>query len=378
LEFGKPDEAALVDLPDAGLVQLGRALEGRGEWDSLSTVVVALRDRGKFPAEAAYFGGRVALAQSRSTEAVERLAEASAAGELRASYFYGVALEGAGRVAEAIQAYAATPEGGVFHAMALARAAALAPDAAARQALLAQLDGALATLSPVATAEAGSRWTPVAFGREATDAANGGFFPLLILWEDAQGAQGEVRGVKITGGTEDTLAVLEGSKRLLQLRWVENRVNWESIERVYPGDEALPGWIDAGRDWFMLRSVPGFSVARDGADNSALELSSFSWIFSVPLRVTPEGRYLVLGRTQDPGAKARFGWDILDKDSGVLRRSADTVESERGGWKERADCVVPSSEAEALRLVFETRPPITAPVLLDDAAVISIVEPAPP
>lgn len=375
LDAGMPGAEERASLPGWSLVQIGRALLDRQGWDGLGIIVKTLSARGEFPGESHYFAGRVHLGASEYAAAAEAFARAP--DHAFAAYFLGVALEGAGRPAEAVQAYQTVPEGTVLRAMAAARAAALAQDPAEVQALVDLLHSANAGLAPVNVAPSpeASRFRLLAYGRDAGEAARGGRFPLLLLWEDRQATAGSTASIAQGDGGNVT-AVLPGGNQLLQLQWAENRANWESVERAYPGDAVIPGWIDAGRDWFHLRSGPGFAVERAEDGDAVLSLVALSWLYSAPVPLNPGSTWLVLGRLRDPGVSAVFGWQVVDSGNTVLDAAKGSGASQPDGWAPRADLVVPGDGAAALRLVFETTSPVHLPVALDDAAAIEIVPPA--
>ncbi len=377
VDFGLPDEAALTNLPAWNLVQIGQALADRARWDDLKRVTDALTAREEFAAELAGLRGRGQLAAADLVGAAASFALAQEKEE--AAYLLGVALEAAEKRSEAVQAYRAVSAGSVLRAMALARAGALVLEPAQRQEILAQLAEESKRLHPVDTAnppETDSLRLR-AFGRGAAP-IQGGRFPLLLLWDDTSAtANGSVMSVVPGAGGEATVR-LSGGKQLLQLQWVENQVNWESIERAYPGDAMLPGWIDAGREWFHLRNTPGFSVERTEDGDGMLTLSTLSWIFSAAQPVQPGSAWLVLGRLRDPGGNANFGWQVVNGENEVIATSGPLGAPQADGWSQRADYIAAGEGAAGVRLVFETIWPLRGPATLDDAALVAITAPVKP
>ncbi|MBL7647568.1 MAG: O-antigen ligase family protein [Candidatus Hydrogenedentes bacterium] len=375
VDFGLPDEAAQATMPAWSLVQIGQALADRARWDDLERVTDALAARGEFANELATLRGRGQLAAGDSAGAAVTFAQAT--GREDAAYLRGVALEAAGQAVEAVGAYRAVAQDKALRGMALARAAALLSEPATRQAALADLALEINQLLPVNSAkgsEAGALQLR-AIGRGGDTTIQGGRFPLLLLWEDAS-TTADGSGISVAPGAGGEATVrLAGGKQLLQLQWVENQVNWESVERAYPGDTVLPGWIDAGREWFHLRNTPGFVVERAEDGDGLLTLPALSWIFSAAQPVQPGSAWLVLGRLRDPGGNANFGWQVVNGENDVIDMSAPHGAAQADGWSPRADFVTAGEGAAGVRLVFETNWPLRAPATLDDAALVAITVP---
>jgi len=376
LNFGQPRDDELATLPAWSLVQIGRAQLDRRDWDGLQRIVTALNSRGEFKGEAHYLVGRMRLTQSDFAGAAEALTQAE--GNRHAAYFLGAALEGAGRSADAAQAYATVAQGSTLYIAALARAAALAEDPARRTEKMILIASEIGRLNPVRETSSSNaeRFKPLAFGCERDDLGRAGRFPVVMLWEDRQAAAGAPTGVTLRlGDDSEFTAALTDSNQILQLRWIENRANWAGVERSYPGDGALPGWIDGGRDWYHLRAEPGFAVVRDDNGDAVLSLPVVSWIFSAPVRIEPGSAWLVIGHLRDPDASAVFGWQIVNQDNIVVGQSIGQTTPVSEGWSARADQVLAGEGAEGLRLVFETVGRVKSPAALDDAAVIELKAP---
>lgn len=370
VDFGLPNDEALAALPGWSLVQMGHALADRQQWASLARITGALAVRGEFASETACLQARANLAQSDPAGAVQVLSQLPS--DHQSAYFLGAALEAAGRTTEAVAAYRALPEGSLLRGMALARASALVQDPALQQELRAQLKGALAPMQPISTAVAGPLRL-VAFGRDTADITRGGRFPLVLLWEGEK----KVSVTKAVAGEDNQVSVaLANTNQVLQLQWVENQANWASVERAYPGDAALPGWIDTARDWFQLRSTPGFTVEHAEDGDTILSMGSLSWIYSAAIPTHGGETWLLLGRLRDPEGNARLGWQIVDGENNVVASAKRVPPISSEGWVPQAECVVAGEKAAGLRISIETIRSGKAPTLLDDIAAIKISPPA--
>lgn len=373
LDFGFPDEASLATLPGWSLVQIGHSLLDRQRWDDLANVTTVLRTRGEFPTEVAWLAGRSLLAQSKGEMAAPSFALAK--GINHADYFLGVALESAGRTEEAVDAYRSLSEVDVLRSVGLLRAAALIQDPVQREHLVAQGQALINQWQAVHFPGEG-RYRVLACGRNPGDAAVANKVPLVVVWEDREIKGASVTGLVVAPGADDSVTVaLPEDGKIVTLQWVENRVAWESLENAYPGDTVLPGWIDCGRDWFHLRTGPGFSVERAPEGDASLKLSSLSWVYSTPVQIEPESTWLITGHLRDPGDNAVFHWQVVDRDNNVLAEAKEEGATDTYGWRERADAVVAGEGAVGLRVTFQTEWPVHESAELDDTAVYPLLPP---
>lgn len=325
LEFGEPSPAELDEVHPASLLMMARAYEGVGRWEDVARVAALLRGRGQDSADLRYFEGRAELALGNLDAAVASLAQVPAGAVGRAPYFLGRALEASGQAARALDAYRNTPPGNAYRIPALAHALALAKAQAERDALLNALREAIDSLRPVDQYGKGSEAAPlrpVSWFAAEGDAGAGGRFPVAVLWAGAGYNAADVNGASVLEDGENQILVrLEGTGGLVQLRWLENQAYWEGVERAYAIDSAIPGWVDAARDWFDLRPDRGVTVeTADG--NTWLNLNQLAWFYPAPVPLREGGAYLLAGRGRMPLGGGYFGWQLPGA-------SANEVQSQR-------------------------------------------------
>jgi O-antigen ligase/tetratricopeptide (TPR) repeat protein len=389
LEFGEPSDPELGDLDSRDIVLLARVCEGEQNWKLVNRFAERLLTREGLTAEAHYLLGRVDLAQERYEASLAHLEHAALSGHANAEFFYGTALEKNGQPARAIQAFLRTPSGDLYRPFALAKALMLLENlqendrtltTATKQELLGQLDDEFARmrlLKPPAQYDKDCRFRPVAVMASEAHFVSGGRFPILILWEDGQAPPADPARISFSSsGADDSLLLLRSANSVLQLQWVENLVNWESVERLPTGAGAIPGWIDTARDWFGLRSDNAARIEKAGDDNSFLRIARPTWCYSVPVRVRAGAGYLLAGRYKGPQGKGCLGWQSLDKEERVLfeenllgQESSDTWTSHAGYMRSQPDWDTTRVQLDVL--------PHAGSVAFDNVMLVEIREPDP-
>ncbi len=388
LEFGTPSDQELDELGLEEILGLARVWEGGRNWDLAGGLAERLSMQETFSAEAHYFLGRAEFGRADYRASVVHLEQAALNGVPHAAFFLGMAFKRRGQTPQAIEAFLRTPAGDVYRAFALAKAAALLPDlpeeeqslTATRQELLGQIDLEIAAISRFDRAvphDKYRRFTPLAAVPSEAYAASGGRFPILILWEDGQAPAADPTRLAFSHSDEDgSLLLLRGTGTILQLQWVENLVNWASIERLEPGAGAVPGWIDTARDWFELRSDGAAQIHADNDGNAFLGISKPTWLYSVPISARDGIGYLLAGRLRAPRGEARFGWQFLNDEERVLLETAVLDQEECDAWTWHADYMPSQLHWDALRVKLEVlRHPGTLAV--DDVMLVGLTEPDP-
>jgi len=387
LKFGEPPDADLDRLDGSALLQLARVAEGARNWPLAERVAGRLLARNEAAVKAHYLSGRAALAREQYAEAAARLERAVAGGHPSAAYFLGNALEKLGKSAEALQAYPRVASGDVHRPFALARALALlaqlpeaerATAAAAKQGMTDELDreiAALRLLKAPAAHEPYRRMKPVAVAVSQAHFDSGGRFPVLILWEaeNAVAAVPSELALSVAGDGDESLLLRKGNG-VLQLQWVENRVNWVAVDRLQTGAGAVPGWVDSARDWFGLRSGYATQLQKDGAGNSCLNVVKPTWLFSVPVHARDGVGYLVASRVADPWGKASLTWQAMNKAELVLSEGEVLAREGEDGWTWNGAYVRSQLDWDAVRLQLSVMPRAGA-VAFDDVMLVEIREP---
>jgi len=221
------------------------------------------------------------------------------------------------------------------------------------------------------------RLTPVAVMTSEVHFASGGRFPILILWEDGQAPGTDLTPISFSSpGVQDSLLLLKRTNIVLQLQWVENLVNWDSVERLQTGASAVPGWIDTARDWFGLRPDHAARIQKDDTGNSFLGITKLTWFYSVPIRVRHGAGYLLAGRIKDPQSKGGIRWQSLDEQERVLFED-DIFDQQRSDeWTWRAGYIRSQLNWDAIRVQLNvSHHPRT--VAFDDVMLVEINEPDP-
>jgi len=389
LEFREPSDQELDDLDSRDIVLIARVCEGEQNWKLANRLAERLLTRNAFTAEAHYMLGRVDLAREHYEASLVHLEQAVLDGHAHSAFFLGTALEKNGQPARAIQAFLRTPSGDLYRPFALAKAFTLLADlpedeqtfaTVTRQELIDQLDLELARMrmlqQPVQY-DKNRRLTPVAVMTSEVHFASGGRFPILILWEDGQAPGTDLTPISFSSpGVQDSLLLLKRTNIVLQLQWVENLVNWDSVERLQTGASAVPGWIDTARDWFGLRPDHAARIQKDDTGNSFLGITKLTWFYSVPIRVRHGAGYLLAGLLKDPQSKGGIRWQSLDEQERVLFED-DIFDQERSDeWTWRAGYIRSQLHWDAIRVQLNVlRHPRT--VAFDDVMLVEINEPDP-
>jgi hypothetical protein len=174
--------------------------------------------------------------------------------------------------------------------------------------------------------------------------------------------------------------MLRRGSTILQLRWVENLVNWESVDRPPPGESTVPGWIDAAHDWFSLRPDHAAQVQEDDEGNSILAINKLTWLYSVPIQAHEDDGYLLAGRIRGLEGQGSLGWQSIDENNAVLLSEENIFKQSGtwrpGTWRWQAGYINPQSGRDALRVQL-TVAARAQTVDFDDVMLIELNEPDP-
>jgi hypothetical protein len=382
LEFGAPSDAELGTLDAAQILRLERACVDRGDW-ALAERVLAQK---RLPEdEAAYWAARIALAGGKYADAAAGLERAAATGRVGAAYLLGAALEAVGQPRQARDAYLNSRPEDPYRPFALVKAATLQDSlyevdgsgvSPTRKEFMAELDGCIAALRAKprpATFDRSLRFVPVAFDYSEADFTSGGKFPVLVLWEAAKSPAAEAGPASVTEGKDSTLELRRGNA-LLRLQWVENRVEWASVETLPAGTEQIPGWIDSARDWFDLRSERVARVAQDETGNRYLNVAKPTWVFSVPVASRNGVGYLVAARVKCAPDGASLEWQGVDAEDKVWNEGDILAGVDTGSWAGQAGFMRSLLQWDFLRLQLIALPG-KGEVSFDDVMLVEIGEP---
>jgi hypothetical protein len=352
----------LEELHSVSLLRIARVCEGAMDWELLTEVAGLLLKRGTHDDEAKYYLGRVHFAEGSLETAIELLRSAQPGLAPRAPYFLGKALTDAERFDEAIHAFRQVPPGGVFRGLALAEIAVLLrrdmpAQEAAILAILDELKAEIHAMHRVDNVEGETTEYEgglLAFHVPDTSQTFGARFPFLSLWGNQIADLERLSGVRIEDSGNDPRVHLEDTGLVLQWRWVENLVNWEGVERAYPTDDEIPGWIDTARDWFDLGERASARAVNDGGGFSWLQLEGLAWIFSAPAVIDADKSCLLLGHIRDSKGSGRIGWQYLKGENQVIRHGALADSELLEEWVVRAVYLPPEENREAIRVTLET------------------------
>jgi len=386
LEFGEPSDQELDTLDTPSLVRVGRVCEGARNWTLMGRVAERLGKREETAGETPYLLGRAALAQGQYEASARLLEQAVVSGRTGSAFFLGEALEKNGASAQAIQAFLRSPSGDIYRPFALAKAWKLLtglPETertsvpTTEQELLNQLDLEIARLRELRQPVQHDKYVrlvPVAFQPSEVYSEAGGRFPLLVLWEDRRGSANDPARMAFADSDTDDNLLLRRTDGLLQLQWVENLVNWESIDHLEPGSSAVPGWIDTARDWFDLRSDRVVHIEKDTAGDAFLNITKLTWYFSVPVPVKDVDGYLLLGRVKGQQGKGSIGWQALDAEERVA--DEDNVKSPEcsDAWTWQTAYARSQFQWEAIRVLLNVAPQ-AGTISFDDVMFMGVKEP---
>jgi len=382
LEFRQPTDGELDALDVRDLELLGRVCEGEKDWALAARVAARLIARDAV--EGRYLLGRVELAGEQYGEAAADLEQAAAGGRIYAAFFLGVALEHKGEPEQAVHAYARVPSRDLYRPFALASAAKLlqtegSETAAtpARDELLSQLDSEIAVLSqmkPPVPQDPYCRFTPVAFTVSPLYFESGARFPICILWRDKKPLTDAepIASLSVSDGG-NSITLRRNAETVLQLEWVENQVNWQSISLAATDVGEAPGWIDTARDWFGLRPDYAAQIKQEAGDYY-LTLNKMTWFYSVPIPVRQGVSYLLSGRVNGAQDRAGIGWQALDDEEHVLAENAVYV-NQLGVWDWTSSYFRSQLNWDFLRVQLHVAPQ-HGPVGFDDVMLIEVDEPA--
>ena len=382
LEFRQPTDGELNALDVRDLELLGRVCEGEKDWALAERIAERLITHDAV--EGRYLLGRAELARERYGEAAADLEQAASSGRVHAAFFLGAALEKAGQPEQARQAYMRAPSGDLYRPFALAKAVALlqteGSETAAtppRNELLSQLDSEIAAMrqmKPPVPQDVYHRFTLVAFTASPLYFESGGRFPVLILWKDQQ-APSAANSEPTLSVCGDSLVLRLGADTILQLQWVENELNWASVDLASAGAGEAPGWIDTARDWFSLRPDYAAHIEND-AGNNYLSIDKMTWFYSALIPVSRMTGYVLAGRVKGPQKDAGLHWQALDDEEHVL--AENTVYGDiPGAWDRSASYFRSQLDWDFARVELCVAPQ-AGPVAFDDVMLVEAAEPAGP
>jgi tetratricopeptide (TPR) repeat protein len=392
LEFGEPTQRELDALDDQTIAWIARFYEGRQDWSAAGPLAKRLLIRGSYSAKAHYLTGRDEWSKKQHRASLFHLEQSELSTYPHSAFFLGTALEENGQPAQAIQSLLRTPLKDLYRPFALAKAATLLADlpqekrtftTATPKELLRKLDHEVAQMRgsqrPILQ-KSRLRLNLVTFKTSEAHSISGGRFPILILWEDKSVSGLDPNHLSLsTPDSYDSIMMRRGST-ILQLRWVENLVNWESVDRPPPGESTVPGWIDMTHDWFSLRPDQAARVQQDDNGNSVLAINKLTWLYSVPVQAHEGDGYLLAGRVRGPKGQGSLGWQSIDEDSTVLHfdKNISKLSGTSGPdtWRWQAGYINPQSGREALRVQL-TLAPWAQTVEFDDVMLIELNEPDP-
>jgi tetratricopeptide (TPR) repeat protein len=390
LEFAEPSDQELDDLDSRELVRIAQISEGEQNWERVTRMAERLLAREALAADAHHFLGLADFASEQYESSLTHLEQALSGGHEHAAFFLGMARAKASDPAEAVQAFLRTRPGDVYRPFALANALALLPkltqaqrnqSGATRRELLDQLDGeifAMRALQRPILYDEYRRITPVAFKTSKAHFAAGGRFPIFVLWEDGQSPPGAtILKLWPEVGLEDSRLLLQKSNSILQLQWVENAVNWESIERLPAGASVIPGWIDTAREWFDVRTDRVARVQQDDSGNSFLGSIKPTWYYSLPIPVRDGKGYLFAGRLRAPNNRGGLRWQTLDAAEHVLFEDRIFQQQSTDQWLSQASYMRSRLHWDSLRVQLEVWRGASGTVGFDDIMLAEIDEPSP-
>jgi tetratricopeptide (TPR) repeat protein len=386
LTFGEPTDQELDDLDSDDLARIARISEGERNWERVTRVAERLLERQALSA-AHFFLGLADLGLGHHEASVAHLDQAVSEGHPRAGYYLGMALTKMDDPASAIQAFLRTASGDLYRPFALVNAVALLPELSDAQQkglawtqpeLLALLDQEIAGMrklpQPVLHDDY-HLFTLVAHKASNEYLSSGGRFPLLSLWNDGKSSSRRKKPLAWSNSDmEDPHFVVKRFKTLLQLQWVENLVNGESIERLPVGSSVLPGWIDIKRDWFDISTGDAGHIKQDAAGNSFLSLTSPVWLYSIPIAVRHQTGYLLAGHLKDPTNGAVLGWQALGEADNVLSEGGAIQPNGSGAWVSQAVYMRSRLHWDSLRIQLEVGRGAGS-VGFDDIMFVEISEP---
>ena len=348
LTFGEPTDQELDDLDTDNLARIARISEGERNWERVTRVAERLLERQALSA-AHFFLGLADLAHGRYEASVVHLEQAVSEGHPRAGYYLGLALTKMDEPASAIQAFMRTAPGNLYRPFALVNAVALLPELSDAQqkglawtqpemlALLDQEIAAMRKLPQPILNDDNNPLTLVAHKASNEYLLSGGRFPVLILWNDGKSSSRTRKPLAWSNlDMEAPHFVVKRFKTLLQLQWVENLVNGESIERLPVGSSVLPGWIDIKRDRLDISTGDAGHIKQDATGNSFLSLTSPVWLYSIPIAVRHQTGYLLAGRLNDPTNEAVLGWQALGEADNVASEGSAIQPNRSGAWVSQA------------------------------------------
>lgn len=366
------------------LVAICRISVARHQWELARRAAEKLASIDGSHPEAHFSLGRALHAQGQTDASAAHLKQAAAAGQPYAAFFLGSALAESGRYVEAVRAFLSAPEGDVYRAFALAAAHALSTKlpqgqsaVASPQEILGLLDAEMAALlqtQRLVIYDDYQGLVPVAFNTCGSRSASGGPFPLLILWTDTGATSGEPGFTRMMD--DPTHMLLKRGGNVLQLQWVENLVPWECVERLEPGGDYVPGWIDSARDWFDLRKGAAAQIQKNDQGNGFIAINKLTWFYSVPVHVADGASYLLAGRVKAPEGKAGLAWQAANTKERVVFEDSIRTPASPGAWTWRAACVRSQLFWDTIRVQLDVLPR-AGTVEFDDIMLAEIQPPNP-
>ncbi len=392
LEFGEPTQQELDALDNQNIVRLARVYEGKQDWSAVAPLATQLLSREAFSAQAHFLAGRAELEKKQYEAASFHLEQSELNTHPHSVFFLGTALEENGQPVRAIQTFLRTPPEDLYRPFALAKAATLLADLPQAERnfttetpneLLKKLDHKVSQISELQRPilqKGNLRLNLVTIKTSEAYSVSGGRFPILILWEYKSASELDSTHLSLsTPDPYDSIMIRRGNT-ILELRWVENLINWESVDHPPPGESTVPGWIDAARDWFSLRPDHAARVQEDDDGNSILAINKFTWLYSVPIQAREGDGYLLAGRIRGLEGQGSLGWQSIDENNAVLLFE-ENIFKQSGTWRPRtwrwqAGYINPQSGRDALRVQL-TAAARAQTVEFDDLMLIELNEPDP-
>jgi O-antigen ligase/tetratricopeptide (TPR) repeat protein len=377
LDYGEPSVDELTGLSESSLSRLGNACVGRMNWDLVGKVAGELLRRDASSALGEYLLGRGALARILFEDAQSHLTMALERGFTEACLYLYEADEQLDKSLDVVNVASRVPAGDPVHLALLARALSGAGKGESTTRLMGDLYGEIAELSrqtaPVSQDD-GRRFVLRAYSFSKSRFEDGGCFLLLTLWADKEAGSdsGENSTIRLKEINEDLFEFRLGPW-IVRLQWVENLLNWDSVETAENGESVLPGWIDVAHDWCEFRSERAGKVERNGSE-ADLRFSKFTWFFSVPASVEENAGYLLLGDVN--GAGGGLGWLAMNSEERVLFDEDLPVDVDSGAWARQAAFVRSGSGWSTLQARLNI-PHNASATAFDNIALLRVDEPAP-
>ncbi|MFP4501488.1 MAG: O-antigen ligase family protein [Candidatus Hydrogenedentota bacterium] len=331
LAFREPAASEIGRLEAGDLLALAQVAEGGQRWPLIRRLSDRLMNVADDIDPVHFYIGRALLGMDHPETAMAYLQAASDAGQPGAAYFLGRTFELTGDPEAAVRAYNNAPADDNYRVFALARAHAVLKqrpetsppltvlsDAVLRESIAQHLARMHPVPPPGDENNDGRAFTLLRYAVPPGALRHGGPFPMLLLWKNnSADTPPSAATFPHLDTYNNSLYIYLDTRRVLELRWVENLVNWTSVARGRPGERLVPGWIDTMHDWFEIRETPATRVRREADGNQVLGIDLPTWVYSVPVRVETACAYLLAGRIASAPECGALGWQFIDAESAV-------------------------------------------------------------